>query len=94
MVTGEVVREYQGVVLEIGRISPNSIVVDIGAVPAGCIRPDAMVDIMDDDQSIDDPALSMNTIGYGVLISLGHRFKRIYRDIAGPHILPDEGALS
>ena len=94
MVTGEVVRECQGAVLEIWRISPNSIVVDIGTVPAGYVGPDAMADIMVDDQSIDDLALSMDTIGYGALISLGHRFKRIHRDIAGPSILPGEGALS
>jgi alanine racemase len=94
VVTGEVVRECEGAVLEIGRISMDSIVVDIGAVPTGYIGPDAMADIIGDDRSIDDLALSMNTIGYEVWTSLSLRLKRIYRDIAGPSILPGEGALS
>jgi alanine racemase len=72
----------------------DSIVVDIGALPDGYIGPGAMVGIMSDDQSIDDLAPSMNTIGYEVLGSLGHRFKLIYWDIAGPSILPGEGVLS
>lgn len=79
----------------VGRVSMDSIVVDVSAMPDGYIKPGAMVDIIGDDQSVDDLAASMNTIGYEVLTSLGHRFKRVYRDTAGSSVIqPGESVLS
>ena len=71
----------------VGRVSMDSVVVDVGEMPGGNIKPGAMVDIIGDDQSVDDLAASMNTIGYEVLTSFGHRFKRVYRNIAGSSVI-------
>ncbi|MCG8271914.1 alanine racemase [Aquamicrobium sp. NLF2-7] len=62
----------------IGRVSMDSIILDISTLPEGALRPGDLVDIIDADQTIDDVAGSYGTIAYEVLTSLGHRFHRIY----------------
>jgi alanine racemase len=62
----------------VGRVSMDSIILDISALPEGRLRPGDLVDLIDADQTIDDVAGSYGTIAYEVLTSLGHRFHRIY----------------
>jgi alanine racemase len=67
-----------------GRVSMDSIVLDVSALPRG--RPEAgeLVDLIGVDQSVDDVAALAGTIGYEILTGLGHRFCRRYEDASGP----------
>lgn len=72
----------------IGRISMDSLIVDVTALPDGVISPGTAVEIIGDHQTVDDLANAMTTIGYEVLTSLGHRFTRVYRDDAANSLSP------
>ncbi len=70
---------FDGVELPfIGRVSMDSIILDISALPEGRLQPGDLVDLIDARQTIDDVAGSYGTIAYEVLTSLGHRFHRIH----------------
>lgn len=70
---------FNGVELPfIGRVSMDSIILDISALPEGGIKAGDLVDLIDAGQTIDDVAGSYGTIAYEVLTSLGHRFHRIH----------------
>lgn len=70
---------FDGVELPfIGRVSMDSIILDISALPEGRLGPGDLVDMIDAEQTIDDVAGSYGTIAYEVLTSLGHRFHRIH----------------
>lgn len=70
---------FDGVELPfVGRVSMDSIILDISALPEGRLRPGDLVDLIDADRTIDDVAGSYGTIAYEVLTSLGHRFHRIH----------------
>lgn len=62
----------------IGRVSMDSLIVDISDVPEGRLDADMMVDLIGPRRSVDDVAAAAGTIGYEVLTSLGHRFHRNY----------------
>ncbi|CAM5349419.1 alanine racemase [Aquamicrobium terrae] len=62
----------------IGRVSMDSIIVDISAVPEGRLKEGDLVELIGPSQSVDDVAELTGTIGYEVLTSLGHRFHRRY----------------
>ncbi|MBS1104250.1 alanine racemase [Gluconobacter sp. Dm-62] len=62
----------------LGRVSMDSLIVDISDVPDGKLGPDMMVDLIGPRRSVDDVAEAAGTIGYEVLTSLGHRFHREY----------------
>jgi alanine racemase len=62
-----------------GRISMDSIILDISALPEGALAPGALVELIGDHQSVDDVAAQAGTIGYEILTSLGNRFHRIYK---------------
>ncbi|WP_408872317.1 alanine racemase [Gluconobacter roseus] len=62
----------------LGRVSMDSLIVDISDVPDGKLGPDMMVDLIGPRRSVDDVAAAAGTIGYEVLTSLGHRFHREY----------------
>lgn len=62
----------------LGRVSMDSLIVDISDVPEGKLRADMMVDLIGPRRSVDDVAEAAGTIGYEVLTSLGHRFYREY----------------
>ena len=66
----------------VGRVSMDSLIVDVSALPAGAVAAGMPVEVIGDDQSVDDLANAMTTIGYEVLTSLGHRLTRVYRDAA------------
>ena len=63
----------------VGRVSMDSIIVDISALPEGRLRLGSLVEILGPHQSLDDLARDAGTISYEILTSLGHRYQREYR---------------
>lgn len=62
----------------LGRVSMDSIILDISALPAGRLKAGDMVELIGPSQDVDHAAVGAGTIGYEVLTSLGHRFHRHY----------------
>ncbi len=63
----------------IGRVSMDSIIIDVSALPEGRLKEGDLVELIGPSQSVDDVAELTGTIGYEVLTSFGHRFHRRYR---------------
>lgn len=61
-----------------GRVSMDSIVLDISALPAGALKAGDTVELIGPRQTVDDVAGQAGTIGYEILTGLGSRFHRIY----------------
>lgn len=61
-----------------GRVSMDSITVDVTAIAPDRIRPGSLVDLIGPDQPADAVAAMAGTIGYEVLTSLGGRYHRRY----------------
>lgn len=64
----------------LGRISMDSMTVDISSVPEHELGPDALVDLLNADYGVDDVAKAEGTIGYEILTSLGRRYHRVYQN--------------
>lgn len=64
----------------LGRISMDSLSVDLTDIPAGSLKEGDWVSVIGDDQPLDQMAKSVGTIGYEILTSLGDRFDRLYQD--------------
>lgn len=64
----------------VGRVSMDSIILDISALPADRLKGGDLVELIGDRQTVDDIAALAGTIGYEILTSLGARFHRQYRD--------------
>ncbi|MGY3327446.1 alanine racemase [Mesorhizobium sp. USDA 4775] len=62
----------------LGRVSMDSIILDISALPPGRLREGDVVELLGPSQSVDDAAGHAGTIGYEILASLGPRFHRHY----------------
>ncbi|WP_225578627.1 alanine racemase [Novacetimonas hansenii] len=62
----------------LGRISMDSITIDITDVPVGQLGPDMAVDLLGPHYDVDAAARAAGTIGYEILTSLGHRYHRTY----------------
>ncbi|MBB2201102.1 alanine racemase [Gluconacetobacter tumulisoli] len=62
----------------LGRISMDSMTVDVTNAPERLIHPGAMVDLLDARRGVDDVARAAGTIGYEILTALGHRYHRAY----------------
>ncbi|MBN9216465.1 MAG: alanine racemase [Mesorhizobium sp.] len=62
----------------LGRVSMDSIILDISALPAGQLGEGDLVELLGPSQSVDDAAGHAGTIGYEILASLGSRFHRRY----------------
>jgi alanine racemase len=60
----------------VGRVSMDSIVVDVSALPAETLHPGELVEVIGESQTVDDVALLAGTIGYEILTGLGRRFHR------------------
>jgi alanine racemase len=72
---------FEGVRLPfLGRVSMDSIILDISALPPGKLREGDLVELLGPSQSVDDAAGHAGTIGYEILASLGTRFHRRYVD--------------
>ncbi|TPL48660.1 alanine racemase [Mesorhizobium sp. B2-4-2] len=62
----------------LGRVSMDSIILDISALPPGRLGEGDLVELLGPSQSVDDAADHAGTIGYEILASLGTRFHRRY----------------
>lgn len=62
----------------VGRVSMDSIVVDISALPEGTLQTGDMVELVGHDQDVDTIADLAGTISYEILTGLGSRFHRRY----------------
>ena len=63
-----------------GRVSMDSLTLDITALPEDMLRPGDFVELLGAHQSIDDVAAAAGTIGYEILTGLGGRYQRRYID--------------
>jgi alanine racemase len=71
---------YDGIRLPIvGRVSMDSITVDITALPEGTLSLGSLVEVLGPHQTLEDIAEAAGTISYEILTSLGHRYERRYR---------------
>lgn len=68
----------------LGRISMDSLTVDVSAVPEAALGPDTLVDLLNDQYGVDAVATAEGTIGYEVLTSLGRRSHRVYQNTPSP----------
>lgn len=64
----------------VGRVSMDSMVVDVTAVPRGRLRVGDFVELLGKHQTLDDVARDAGTIAYEILTGLGQRFERVYLD--------------
>ncbi|HCJ71896.1 alanine racemase [Agrobacterium pusense] len=75
---------YDGVRLPIaGRVSMDSIILDISALPEGTLTQGSFVQMIGPEQTLEDIADDAGTIAYEILTGLGRRYRRTY-------IQPDE----
>ncbi|MEW6644904.1 MAG: alanine racemase [Pseudomonadota bacterium] len=63
-----------------GRVSMDSLTLDISALPEGALRPGDLVELIGPHQTLDDVARDAGTIPYEILTSLGQRYARIRVD--------------
>ncbi len=63
-----------------GRVSMDSIILDITALPPDTLHAGDLVDLIGPEQTVDDVAALAGTIGYEVLTSFGPRLHRRYPD--------------
>lgn len=71
---------YNGVRLPIvGRVSMDSITIDISALPAGTLSLGSLVEVIGPNQTLEMLGADAGTISYEMLTSLGHRYRRQYR---------------
>lgn len=61
-----------------GRVSMDSIILDISALAPGSLKAGDLVDLIGESQTVDDVAGLAGTIGYEILTGLGNRFHRRY----------------
>lgn len=62
----------------LGRVSMDSIIVDIGALPDGALRAGDEVELIGPHQSLDAVAAQADTVAHDILTGLGQRLDRIY----------------
>lgn len=63
----------------VGRVSMDSITIDISALPADRLTLGSRVEVLGPNQTLEDIASDAGTISYEILTSLGHRYRRRYR---------------
>lgn len=62
----------------VGRVSMDSIILDISALAEHRLQPGDLVEVIGNAQTVDEIAGLSGTIGYEILTGLGHRFHRRY----------------
>lgn len=62
----------------LGRISMDSMSIDLSDVPSGLLHDDMAVELIGPHRTIDDVAEASGTIGYEILTSLGRRYHRVW----------------
>lgn len=71
---------YGGIRLPIvGRVSMDSITIDISALPPGTLKLGSLVELIGPHQTLEAMAADAGTISYEILTSLGNRYHREYR---------------
>ncbi|BCP55272.1 alanine racemase [Kaistia sp. 32K] len=63
----------------VGRVSMDSITVDISALPEGRLRFGSLVEVLGPHQTLEHVARDAGTIPYEILTGLGRRYERRYR---------------
>jgi alanine racemase len=63
----------------VGRVSMDSMTIDVTDAPEAALRPGAWVELIGDHQSLDQVAADADTIAYEILTQLGSRYARTYR---------------
>lgn len=70
---------FNGVRLPIvGRVSMDSIILDVSALPEGTLHLGDLVELIGKDQTLEMIAEDAGTISYEILTSLGKRYRRVY----------------
>jgi alanine racemase len=64
----------------IGRVSMDTVTVDVSELPLDLLTPDAAFHILDAVQDVNALAAQAGTNGYEILTSLGPRYRRVYLD--------------
>lgn len=68
----------------VGRVSMDSITLDVTDVPAEYLYPGAPVELIGPHQSVDQVAADAGTISYEILTQLSRRYDRDYRPVRPP----------
>ncbi|EJT02419.1 alanine racemase [Rhizobium sp. CCGE 510] len=63
----------------VGRVSMDSVTVDISALPEGVLTLGSLVEVLGPNQTLEDVARDAGTISYEILTGLGDRYHRQYR---------------
>ena len=63
-----------------GRVSMDLLAVDVTALAENAVRRGDLITLIGGVIGVDELAAAAGTIGYEVLVNLGHRYHRIYRD--------------
>jgi alanine racemase len=63
----------------VGRVSMDSIIIDISALPQGRLTLGSRVELLGPNQTLEDVARDAGTISYEILTGFGNRYQRIYR---------------
>ncbi len=63
----------------VGRVSMDSMTVDVTDLPEALVRPGTLVDVIGHHNPIDAVAAAAGTISYELLTGLGQRYHRVYR---------------
>ncbi|MCJ8151131.1 alanine racemase [Shinella sedimenti] len=63
----------------VGRVSMDSITIDISALPEGRLTLGSRVELLGPNQTLQDVARDAGTISYEILTGLGNRYQRTYR---------------
>lgn len=63
----------------VGRVSMDSIILDVSALPADTLKLGSMVELIGPHQTLEQIAADAGTISYEILTSLGRRYNRQYR---------------
>ena len=64
----------------IGRVSMDSITLDVSALPEGTLKLGSLVELIGPHQRLEDVARDCDTIPYEILTALGNRYARVYVD--------------
>ncbi|PJR94104.1 alanine racemase [Ochrobactrum sp. 695/2009] len=62
----------------IGRVSMDSITLDVSALPEGTLKLGSLVELIGPHQRLEDVARDSDTIPYEILTALGNRYARVY----------------
>lgn len=75
---------FDGAVLPfVGRVSMDSIILDISALPAGALKPGDRVEVLGPNRLLDTVAREAGSIPHDILARLGPRLRRVYTGEAG-----------